>query len=141
MDKILIPIDGSENSNKALLKAQKYADCLGADIVILNVVNTVSAKPYNMEQDYTVQKNNSLLVNGRKLLRDAANKFGNFSGKVKTIQKTGEPADTIIQEIEDGAYGLVIMGSRGLGGFSRVMLGSVSDKILNSVSTSVLIIK
>lgn len=140
MEKILVPIDGSENSKKALLEAKKYAQAFEASIVVMNVVHTIVLKPYYMEQDYTVQTNNNLLEMGRKLLKDALKEFEDFKGKIKTIQKTGEPGVTIIQEIEDGGYDLVIMGSRGLGAFSRVMLGSVSNKILNSVDTNVLIV-
>lgn len=141
MEKILVPIDGSKNSEKALSVAKEYAEVFGASIVILNVVNTIVLKPYYMEQDYTVQTNNNLLEIGRKLLKEASEEFENFKEKIKTIQRTGEPGEVIIQEIEEGDYDLVIMGSRGLGALSRVMLGSVSNKILNSVDTNVLIVK
>ncbi|MGO1470886.1 MAG: universal stress protein, partial [Tissierella sp.] len=55
--------------------------------------------------------------------------------------RRGDPADAIIKETEKEDYDLVVMGSRGLGTFSRAILGSVSNKVLNHVETNVLIVK
>lgn len=44
-------------------------------------------------------------------------------------------------KIKVGDYDLVVMGSRGLGAFSRAMLGSVYNKVLNQVNANVLLIK
>ena len=42
MKTILVPIDGSENSKRAMLKAKELADCLGSKIIIMNVMNIVT---------------------------------------------------------------------------------------------------
>ena len=67
--------------------------------------------------------------------------FDDFEGKVNTLLKAGDPADVIIKEAEEGEYDILVMGSRGLGTFSRAMLGSVSNKVLNHVGINVLVVR
>ena len=78
---------------------------------------------------------------GASILRSAEKLFDGFTGDLKTKMRTGNPADQIIAEATDGDYDLVIMGSRGLGTFSRTFLGSISNNVLNHIDKDVLIVK
>lgn len=141
MKKILVTTDGSENSKKALIEAKKLAEALDAKVDILSVVHDVVITPYMTEQYYNVQTNESLVQSGEKLLEEALRLFDDFKGEVKTKLRTGNSGNEIIKEVEKEGYDLVVMGSRGLGAFSRIMVGSVSHKVLNHVETNVLIVK
>lgn len=54
---------------------------------------------------------------------------------------TGMPADMIVQDIERGAVDLVVLGARGIGGIERLLLGGVSETVLNHAACSVLIVR
>lgn len=139
MKKILVAIDGSENSKRALIQAKEHAVCTGARVTIITVV-----KPRVRYAAITYQASSAadlLELADEKILKKALKVFDDFTGQVDTELKQGDPADEIIKEAENGDYDLIIMGSRGLGAFSRSILGSVSNKVLNHVKRNVLIIK
>ena len=52
-----------------------------------------------------------------------------------------QPGVLIVEWAEKEEFDLVVMGSRGLNAISRAMLGSVSNKVLNNIHVSVLIVK
>jgi nucleotide-binding universal stress UspA family protein len=60
---------------------------------------------------------------------------------VETAVVTGTPADMIVQDVERGAADLVVLGARGIGGIERLLLGSVSETVLNHAACSVLIVR
>ncbi len=142
MKKILVTTDGSKNATKALLKTKKLAESLDAKVTILNVMKDTVVNPY-ATLDYTTitQMNEDLKKVGEKILDNALILFEDFKGQVDLKLERGDPADLIIKEATEGDYDMLVMGCRGLGTFSRAMLGSVSNKVLNHVKTDVLIIK
>lgn len=141
MKKILVTTDASENSKRALLEAKKFAECSGGQVTILSVVDYVVMKPY-AGVDYPVMPDDEKLENvGESVLESALELFKDFQGTVDTKLRRGNPADEIIKEAEGGDYDLIVMGSRGHGTFSRMILGSVSNKVLNHTKKNVCIIK
>lgn len=137
MKKILVPIDGSENSVKALLEAKKLASVFHSDISILNVVDT---SKYFMA-DYNVAMVSENVEHSKKLLKSSLDNFKDCECNVDIIHKVGDASNEIIKLAAEGNYDLVVMGSRGLGTFSRAFLGSVSNKVLNHIDKTVLIVK
>ncbi len=140
IEKILVPIDGSANSERAIMKAKKYAECFGGKIILLTVVKPLSLTYYgNIELS---KLDNENLENAKKeVLQEALTMFDDFEGEVQANLRKGNPAEEILEEIEEEDYDLVVMGSRGLGAFSRTVLGSVSNKVLNHAKTNVLIVR
>ncbi len=145
MKKILVTTDGSNNAEKALLETKEFAKVLNLKVVILNVIDDVIlspyASPYSSIQYNSIQAENALRKLSQKILDEALTLFDDFDGEVETKIKKGDPADVIIEEAEDEDYEYVVMGSRGLGTFSRAILGSVSSRVLNHTKTNVLIVK
>lgn len=141
MQKILIAIDGSENSKKALLKAKEIAELKTSDIYILMVVENLRGNPSVVNSDDKNAKISKEIQDAEDILKNALELFGNYPGVVKADYKVGDVATKIIEVVEDRGIDLIVMGRRGLGTFSRTFLGSISNKVLNNVSTSVLIVK
>lgn len=132
--KILVAVDGSDNSERALIEARKHGDAFGAEITILTVLNQSSAKsPGKRDQNWE--------ETGQVILTESLKLFDDFKGEVITTVRNGDPADEILEEAEFGDFDLIIMGNRGLGIFSRTFLGSVSNKVLNHTKKNVLVIK
>lgn len=142
MKKILVTTDGSKNATKALLKAKKLAEALDAKVTILNVMKDTVVNPYaTLDYKTITQMNEDLERVGEKILDNALILFEDFKGEIDVELLRGDPADLIIKKAADGDYDILVMGSRGLGTFSRAMLGSVSNKVLNHVKTDVYIVR
>lgn len=137
MKRILVPIDGSDNSLKALKKASHIADLFEGDLTILHVTPI----PATYLTGYEVRTPSPNLEPGKALLKAAKQDLKDFSGDIETIQTIGDASSEIIKIAEKDEYDLVVMGSRGLGTFSRAILGSVSNKVINHIKKSVLIVK
>jgi nucleotide-binding universal stress UspA family protein len=60
---------------------------------------------------------------------------------VDTAVTTGMPADVIVQDVERNGTDLVVVGARGLGGFTRLLLGSVSEAVLTHATCPVLVVR
>lgn len=138
--KMLVPIDGSKNSERALIEAKRLAECQGGEITLMTVVKPLIV-PYfgNTELARLDQKN---IETAKELLLTKAKKeFEQSSVKVKTKLKKGNPAEEILNEVEANDYDLIVMGSRGLGTFSKTLLGSVSSRVLNHTRINVLIVR
>lgn len=139
-EKILVAVDGSDNAKRALMKAKQHGEQVGGEITILTVIDPISIGIYRYselsQKDYGVLKSvgESILNESLEILEDTPD-------KVTTKLKKGSPADEILKEADDGEYDLIVMGSRGFGVFSKSILGSVSQKILNHTDIDVLIVK
>lgn len=141
MKKILVPIDGSEFSTIALIKAREIGEKMNSDITIFNVIRPIQDYKYVHNKDFYKEAEASLLSQSNELLEKERKNFEDYPGEVDSIYKRGDPAEEIVKYAEEGNYDLVIMGSRGLGAFSRTLIGSVSDKVIHHIKTSVLIVK
>lgn len=138
--KILVPIDGSNNSDRAVSEAKKYAEFIGGEITLLTVVKPLTV-PYFGNQELIKIDNKNLESAKEVVLNEALEEFEDFDGKVSKKLRKGNPADEILEEAEREDYHLIVMGSRGLGAFSKTILGSISDKVLNHTEKNVLIVK
>lgn len=139
MKKILVPVDGSDNSKRALIEAKKLAEYTGGEVTIFTVVENLNRYPSignpPIASDYLPESDS------KEVLKDSLTLFEDFQGEVNTKLTKGNPADEILREAESGEYDLILMGSRGLGAFSRAILGSVCNKVLNHSEVTVSIVK
>lgn len=141
MKKILVPIDGSENSMKALQKAKDLGQLTTADITILFVVNDFKNHPYAIDRRYLEELRGDIVTQSNKIVEDARIHFNDYPGKVDTLVRTGNIETEILEVSNGGGFDLIIMGNRGLGRFAKTMLGSTSQKIVNNAKISVMIVK
>ena len=134
---ILVPLDGSIYSEKALLHACDMAKNYQSHLILL----------------YVVEKSLTINLLDRKEYLKILRKFGNkvlITGKNTTIQhgvdstiimKEGNIANEIIKLAKNKKCNLIILGSKGMGATTRFFLGSVSSKLANNSPCSILIIK
>ncbi len=141
MKKILIAVDGSKYSEKALFKARKIAEGIGGEVTILHVINPIRDTVYINNRELGNEIKRNATIRGEEVIKKAKEIFEGFKGTFITETRFGDPVDEIIKFAEEGGFDLIVMGSRGGGIFSRALLGSVSDKVVHHVKTSVLIVK
>ncbi|MDO4595079.1 MAG: universal stress protein [Tissierellia bacterium] len=141
--KILICVDGSKDSHRSLTQIKDFDILKGNDIHILNVISEErlsSNRAYNnyytnLLTEYNVDESNELLDQSKKVLENENCK------SITTNYLIGNPSKEIISYQKDNNIDLIIIASRGLGAFSRTLLGSVSNKVSNNATCSVLVVK
>lgn len=141
MKRILVPVDGSENSVKAINKAKEIGLLNNSDILIVTIVNSQRDNPYIIEQDYTSELSKANIEKGKAILEESVKILADYPGKVETKLRNGNVAEIIIDIAEDEGYDLIVMGRRGTNISARSLLGSVSNKVLNYANKSVLVVK
>ena len=140
LENILVPIDGSDGSNRALDLAVQLAETNPeAQIDILYVV---PIPPLTDEESQDLKHIIDLMkADGDKILSDALEYIGNTVEQADVLCLAGvNPASEIIKLAQTRDYDLIVIGSRGLSG-RKEYAGSVSYKVLHGASTSVLIAK
>ena len=137
LKKILVPIDGSECSKKALKKARLVGEAFNSEVTIVTVIDSIRY----LDMDYKFDAVRDGIDLSKQLLVSAAKEFENYPHPVQTIYKTGDVAEEIIDLADEGGYDLIVMGSRGLGVFSRTILGSVSNKVIQHAKNTVMVVK
>lgn len=140
--KILVPIDGSKSSAKCIEVARGMGEKLEADLIILTVTPETSVfEQYPANFAYTLEVEKANVERAESILKDAENELSDYPYEVETYYTTGSPSEQICTFSEDKDVDLIVMGNRGLGAFSRTLLGSVSNKVLNHSRKSVLVVK
>lgn len=141
MKKILIPVDGSEHSDRALEEGKKLAQAFSGEIIILNVVKGFKdhhihegLDVYQLSKDFFEEESNKIINHSKEKLKE-------FDGVVKTFIVEGEPPEEIINLAEKEDVSLIVMGSRGLSGFNKLIIGSVTSNVLNHCKRPVMVIK
>lgn len=147
MEKILLAVDGSDTSMKAADKALKLAKVFQAQVVILSVVYEQPIYPMPgavIPPDLPETRKtilNTIVEATKEMVEFLKEKYMAEEVEVSGKVVIGRPSDEIIKEAEEGNYDLIILGSRGLTGVKKMLLGTVSGKVANNSKQSVLIIK
>jgi len=137
---ILVPIDGSDNSYRALDAALLLSEKLGSNITVIHVMEEVPITHIGSEKML-----NELLEAYKKENQDILLKCSEIANQkeltIKTFPLQGNPASAILDYNKKEKFDLVIIGSRGLGKFKELILGSVSSKIVHHSTCAVLLIR
>ncbi len=137
-NRIIVPVDGSDASKKAAEKAFSLADKTGLNVTLMHVVQVPgSAIPsWNQPQpEWTV----AVKEEGEKILDDLKKSAGDKDISVETKLVEGIPDDEIIKEAKE--EDLIIMGGKGRSAVGRVLIGSVSEKVVHHSDATVMIVR
>jgi nucleotide-binding universal stress UspA family protein len=125
---ILVGVDGSPSSHKALAWAAAEASDHGADLVVLNVWEHTLLPPsgsVSVSERYVPDPSQRTAED---LVQDIKEVLGeNPTVPVQPRVKQGSPAKVLIEESADAD--LLVVGTRGHGGFRGLVLGSVSQHV------------
>lgn len=124
LDRILIATDGSKYSEAAYSEAISIAKRSGGSLIVLSVVKKKENLPAAKESVDMVKK--------------VADKEGI---KIETLTPKGEPFETIIKTAEQKKVGLIVVGSHGRTGLDRLLMGSVTERVIGHANCAVLVVK
>jgi nucleotide-binding universal stress UspA family protein len=139
--KILYATDFSSYSNQAYFYAVALAESSGASLTIAHVYAPAAALAVGPDVGIPVPAED--MMEEREYLRGQLEQIRpvNSAIRIKHVLLEGDPADQIIRHATDEHMDLVVMGTHGRTGLSRLLLGSVAEKVLRGAPCSVLVAK
>lgn len=134
--KVLIATDGSKYSEAAEKKAIDFAKSYGGELIAISVVDVPSE--FYAESPKTVEE----LVNKAKGYVEDVKRDAESSGvKAQMIVKEGEAYRIITETAKEAGAGIIVMGSHGRTGLKRLLMGSVTEKVIGHTPCPVLVVK
>ncbi len=142
--KVLLAADGSEEANLALRTAVDLANSTNSEIHVVTVGR--EHHPGYEIPEYGTQLEEALRRverQAQKILDEQVRKIEEAGGTVSKahLSMEGPPDQEIVHLSEEIGAGLIVMGSRGLGGLKRALMGSVSDSVVRHAHCPVLVVR
>ena len=146
-DKILLPTDGSKNSERAIAHALTIAEFEDAEIVVLNVVDSVYLT--GLPEEDLITKSEMILEEESKkvtsrvesIIKEIEEEKGSEGKDIKITTKTieGNAADVILKISESDDIDLIVIASSGKHMLDRFLLGSVTEKTVRHTKVHIII--
>lgn len=134
MKNIVVGYDGSEPAKRALERAAEIAQ--GATVTVVSAVHVLA--PVGRA---AVQIDPDEIAERRGELAEAKALLSGKGVAVKTVESHGDPADGIVETAKESGADLIVVGTRGANLASRVLLGSVSTKVVHEAPCDVLVVR
>lgn len=134
MQNIVVGYDGSETAKRALARAAELAN--GATVTVVSAVHVHpaagrSAGPVDPDE---VSERRQELAEAETLLREKGI-------TPQLVEGHGDPAEVIVDQAKESGCDLIVIGTRGLNIAERLLLGSVSTKVLHDAPCDVLVVR
>jgi len=147
LDRILVPVDGSNHAAEAVDIASDTAKRRGASLVLIHVTEdfTKRAIPDHLRQFARIER-----LDVEQMMRAVANKLldaakaraaENDVDEIETVPDSGDPGDAIVNYVKAKDIDLIVMGRRGVSSLESMMFGSVSLKVSQLADCAVLTVK
>jgi len=136
--KVLVATDGSEHSLKAVKRALEMAELEGAQVTLMAVAyysrSDFDEMPLNIQEKLEAQTQEAL--NKAKALFDAKGR------SVEVVLESGRvPANNIIRKAQEGGFDQILLGSTGLSGLERALVGSTAAKVVANAPCTVTVVR
>lgn len=140
IQKILLPTDGSEYAEKTIQYALNLAKALDARIEVMYAFQPSSSlrkRAAMMMEEYR----KALEEDAQEIVTEVAERFKSEGVAVSATVVEGPAAEAILRAIDELKPSLVVMGARGGGGFTNVLLGGVAEQVVHHSPVPVLVVK
>lgn len=153
--RILVALDGSDNSTRASQAAIELAEKLKAELIIVHAIippalyyhteissegPVIEPPTHEKEIDFYLEYSRRV---GHDIIIPTESEAKKHSITVKTdlLEAPGSVVETIVNQAAKENADLIIVGTRGLGGFKKLLLGSVSSGVVDHAHCPVLVIR
>lgn len=149
---ILVPIDGSEHSLKALNYAVKLAKKFKSTLILVHVYSLPKPTPISpvmpltetttsLAMEITAELIEKTKQKAREILNQAREKAEEQNVPVQTWIREGNAVKEIVKTAKEKNVELIVMGARGVSKIKEILLGSVSHGVARNAHCPVLIVK
>jgi len=137
LDRILLSTDGSEYSRRARVRAMDFAESYGTDLLALSIVE-ISAEVYSIAPEVVEKQVGEAEEYLAGIGKQAASQGIKFQGFVRDSES---PYDIITEIAQTEQAGLIVMGSHGRTGLTRILMGSTVERVIAQAPCPVLVVK
>lgn len=141
IQRIVVGVDGSPGSDAALRWATEQALRCGSELVLVHGWSY----PYAVARPGSADPRQEMKLDAMRALEASAELVGELAPGVRctSIISEDSPSGAILDEVQDRGRGadLVVVGSRGHGGFASLLLGSVSRTVLQHAAVPVVVVR
>jgi nucleotide-binding universal stress UspA family protein len=147
IQKILVPIDGSEHSKKAIEFATGVSQQYGSELYLIHVVADKTIPPEILEYIESENVEGALGKVSAELISEGIMKVAQNQVKAtglkiaKAMVSRGDPAEEVVKFAKNNDIDMIIIGSRGLGQIKGILLGSVSSKVCHLAECTCVTVK
>ena len=148
--RILVPLDGSELAERALPLARSITQSSNATIHLVQAVSRLpeaeagrsgdSILVADLERDAARQLVEARITRGKEYIGRVAAQLEKAGIEVATALLEGGAAENIVDYTREHGIDLVVMSTHGFGGLKRLLLGSVTDRVIRSCEVPVLVV-
>jgi nucleotide-binding universal stress UspA family protein len=140
--RILVPLDGSETAEAVLPAAQALAGPLGAELVVLRVVEPLTAVEAVATAGVVAPDTLFLReLEAKEYLGRVRERLARAGLRVRAELRRGQAAPEILAAVADTQADLVAMSSHGRSGLGRLLFGSVAQAVLARATVPVLVVR
>ncbi len=141
--RIMVPVDGSETSRKALQEAIKLAQLFKARLKLVHVVENArifdaeGMMDYATLRDIATKGGEQILLRGREMAEQAG-----IAAETALLESGGDRNENVIvSDAKQWLADLIVIGTHGRSGLSRLLLGSVAEGVVRGASAPVLLVR
>lgn len=141
--RILIPVDGSPTSDRALQEALGLARQQNVQLELVHVVEEIYFLDIESSINYA-ELLETMRNSGNEILKQAQTVIqqAGMAAEIKLLEASGERvASVIVTEAERWLADLIVIGTHGRSGFSRLLFGSVAEGVVRTAQIPVLLIR
>jgi len=138
ISKILVGFDGSSSSKKALEYAKGLSKKLDATITVISVVRLPDFSQSMDEVEEAMDEADRRIIPMHQEIKETGLREGI---DIRTSILHGHPVEKIMSYAQENNFDLIVVGTRGLGGFKKLMIGSVAQKLASYSKIPVLVIR
>ena len=135
---IIVALDGSAHSLKALDYARDMAQKYGSGLILLHAYHSTSDLRGSEGFDQMVAKRKQV---GEEIVNVARQRLAQTTLEVEEDLLEGPAADAIVAAADARKADLVVMGTRGMGSFKGLLFGSVSTRVTHYAPCPVLVVR
>jgi nucleotide-binding universal stress UspA family protein len=139
--RVLLPLDGSPLAEQALPHAIAQAECFGAQLVLLRVVEPILPTETVVPREAIRRAEEKTRALTQEYLERIAAQARERDIPVQTVTIEGFPRLQIVQFAEANRIDLIVICTRGRSGLSRWLMGSVADRVVRGASVPVLLVR
>ncbi len=140
MRHIIAATDGSPGANRALDLAVRMAKTGGCELTILTIGGTIPGAELRRIAAADGDLSETLVESANQILERARKRAQRLGMTVKLQIEWGDPAETIIDTARRENADMLVVGRRGRGRLSAMLLGSVSQKLASLAPCPVLVV-
>lgn len=141
--KILVPLDGSENSFRALAHAYDLAESCNAALELLYVLHlSKEISAYTHINSIAIPESviEDAQENGQNIIKEGLSQIPAAISATSSVE-IGLPPDKIVEIARKNKADLIVIGSRGLGVLQGILVGSVSSYVVHHAQCPVMVVK